>query len=229
MGQKCFCTHSRAVLSKLKLIQLRTNAYSRNNNPPKINTHSAQSAFALGPGIKIVAPNTFRTIASARPQNVSFRAMGTDETSQLPKCERVTAGMPIRIMTSNTQLTVLIKNFCTTRQGGAAPPHLIHLLGDFVLKHPFYHPAHGEQIVEGREQPVPYAVMRLAAGAGIMADGDFGDGKSFDLEERGQEPVHSLEKLQVGDALAFEGAITAAGVGDILPGKLIADPVGDAR
>jgi hypothetical protein len=54
------------------------------------------------------------------------------------------------------------------------------------------HPAHGDQIVEGFEQPVAHAVFRQAVNARVMPDGHFGDGKSMHQRERGEKPVHAF-------------------------------------
>ena len=115
------------------------------------------------------------------------------------------------------------------KQIGLSQSELIDPLFDFIFEHPLLHPADGEQIVERREQAIPNSVMALAGEARIVRDFDFGDGVAFDLEQRRQKAVHSLEKLQVLDALALERAISAACVGNFLSGKLVANPVRDAR
>src|SRR5271170_3079735 len=71
--------------------------------------------------------------------------------------------------------------------------------------------------------------MAPATRARIVPDGNFRDRETLDFEQCGQETVHALEKFQVGDALAPEGAVTATGVTDVLAGKFVAHPVGDVR
>src|SRR5271157_845460 len=95
----------------------------------------------------------------------------------------------------------------------------VEALGDLVAEHALFHPAHGEQIVEGGEEAVPNPVVALARETGVVGDGDFRDGEAFDFEERGQEPVHAFEELEVFDALALEGAVSATGVADPLAGE----------
>src|SRR5665213_1282090 len=71
--------------------------------------------------------------------------------------------------------------------------------------------------------------MTLAGSPWIVADGNFRDGETLDLEQRRQEPVHPLEKFQIGDALALECAVAAARVGNVFAGQFVANPVGDVR
>src|SRR6185312_16209923 len=107
--------------------------------------------------------------------------------------------MPIKITTSSAQLTELIKSFCiivaAVYDRRRRRYSSIYLLGNFIFKHPFLHPAHGKQIVKRREQPVPHAIMRLSTGAWIMADGNFCDRETLNLEQRRQEPMHPFEKF----------------------------------
>src|ERR1035437_3748139 len=70
------------------------------------------------------------------------------------------------------------------------PTKSINPLRDLVFEYPLLHPAHGEQIVERREQPVPHAVIALPGEARIVAHLDFRDRVAFDLEQRRQETVH---------------------------------------
>ena len=105
----------------------------------------------------------------------------------------------------------------------------IDLLGDPVMEHPLLHPAHGQQIVERREQAVPHAVMALAGKPRIIAHRNFRDREAFQLDERRQKSVHSLEEFQVCDALAPKGPVSATRVADIFVGELVPDPVGDSR
>jgi len=106
---------------------------------------------------------------------------------------------------------------------------LINPLGNLVAEHPFLHPAHRQQIIKRREQPVPNAVVALAGKTGIVGNRNLRDDESLDLEQRRQETVHALEKFQVLDALALEHPVAAARVADVFAGQPVADPVGDAR
>jgi hypothetical protein len=59
----------------------------------------------------------------------------------------------------------------------------------------------------------------LTRETGIVANFYFRNREALDFEQRGQEPVHALEKFQVGDAFALEGPVRAAGVGNLLAGE----------
>src|ERR1700704_6061085 len=97
-----------------------------------------------------------------------------------------------------------------------------------VLEHALLHPAHSQQIIERSKQTVPYAVMALAGEPRIVGDRDFRNSKTFDLEERGQKAMHALEEFQVLYTLAFECAVSAAGVTDLFARKLVAHPIRDS-
>src|ERR1022692_2945866 len=103
--------------------------------------------------------------------------------------------MPMTMIISSAKLTHLIRN----RYTETASSRLIDFLRNLVFKHPLFHPAHGEQVVERREQPVPYAVIALAGEARIVADLNLRDRVAFDLEQRWQETMHAFEKFQVFD------------------------------
>lgn len=54
------------------------------------------------------------------------------------------------------------------------------------------HPPHGDQVVEGFEQPVAHTVFRLTVNARVMPDGHFSHGESMHLGQGRKEPVHAL-------------------------------------
>src|SRR6266700_7338465 len=105
----------------------------------------------------------------------------------------------------------------------------IPAFGDLVAEHPLFHPANSQQIVKRSEQAVPYPIMALAGEARIVADGNFGHGEAFDLEQCRQEAMHAFEKFEARDALAFKSAVSAPGIADLLTRQFVPDPVGDAR
>ena len=71
--------------------------------------------------------------------------------------------------------------------------------------------------------------MALAAKSRVVAHLDFRDCVAFNLEERRQKPVHSLEEFQIVNALALERTVGAAGVGDLFAAQLVPNPIRDMR
>ena len=55
-----------------------------------------------------------------------------------------------------------------------------------------------------------------------MADGHFHHFETFDAEQRGEKPVHALEKLELHGALPAEGPEAARGIAHLLAGDLVA-------
>src|SRR6266568_3241543 len=106
---------------------------------------------------------------------------------------------------------------------------LISAFRDLVTEHPLFHPADGQQVVERSEQAVPHSIMALAGEARIVADGNFGHGEAFDLEQCRQEAMHAFEEFEARDALALKSAVSAPGIADLLTRQFVPDPVGDAR
>src|SRR5258706_5459405 len=106
---------------------------------------------------------------------------------------------------------------------------LINPFSNLVSEHALFHPAHGEQVIEGSKQAVPDTVMALAGEPGIVGYRNLGHGEAFDLEERGQKTMHAFEKFHVLDALALESAISAAGIADLFAGEFVPHPVRNTR
>ena len=90
----------------------------------------------------------------------------------------------------------------------------VHFLDDFITEHPTLHPAHRKQIVKRRKEAIPHSVMGSPCISGIMPHGNLPNGKTLDLNQCGEKPVHPFEEFQVPDTFALERAITTPGVAD---------------
>ena len=63
----------------------------------------------------------------------------------------------------------------------------------------------------------------------IVRHRNFADGKTFHLDQRWKKTMCAVEEFDIGDAFALEHTISAARVGDVLAGQLVADRIGNAR
>src|SRR3974390_875323 len=80
------------------------------------------------------------------------------------------------------------KSFGPAPSAGSAGE--VHPLANLVPKHPFLHPAHGEQVVTGCEEPIPHAVMTATGIPGVVDDRNLGDCIALQLDQRRKKPMH---------------------------------------
>ena len=86
------------------------------------------------------------------------------------------------------------------------------LFDDGVVKAALLHPADRQEIVQAGEEAIAESVFGMPMGSRKMLNGHFGHGKPVHLGERGEKPVHVVEKGDAFDDRAPEDFQGTAGV-----------------
>src|SRR5205823_13971309 len=103
------------------------------------------------------------------------------------------------------------------------------VLGDFVVEHTGFHPAHDEKIGGGDEDAVQHAVLGLSEAARSVAHRYLEHAIAAHLQQRRDEAVEASIEHEPAQALAPERAERTAAVLDHLVADPVAHAVGHAR